>query len=216
MKNQNHGQIINLFVEAVYSDKIILNTQKDLGGDVFEMYPEEQLHKLSVGSEILAILFLSELSKNIEASMHLEKHANQAIKNLKPQQEVDLFVIQETDLGYKCIIDGKHIGLLYKNEVFKPVKKFDQLKGYIKNIRDDQRLDLILRAAGHKATQDIWELILELLKNNNGILNVTDRTPPEDIYNMFGVSKKKFKIALGQLYKNRKIIVSETHIQLVK
>jgi len=112
-------------------------------------------------------------------------------------------------------VNKKNLGLLYKNEVFQKIFYADQLKGFVKKLRDDQRLDLILRAAGHQATDDIAILIVELLKKNNNFLAITDKTSPEEIHLKFNASKKKFKIALGRLYKERVITVSEDGIRLV-
>ncbi len=214
------GQIIPLFVESVIpQDHVVLNTSLKFDGDQFELPHQEQLHKLSIGSEVLCALFDSKQNfshfGSLMASMHLEKYANCDLSDLKPHQQVELYIIRETDLGFKCIVDGKYIGLLYKNEIFQPLNAHDQVLGFIKIIRDDNRIDLILRAPGHQATDDISDKILSLLKNNNGYLEITDKTEPEKIYQLFGASKKKFKIALGGLYKKQLITITEKGLYLV-
>lgn len=210
------GQIINLFVESVDSQETRLNTHRNFEGEFQFILPfEEQSHRLSVGSEILCVLYKEAGRSELFASMKLEKHANKNITHLKENQKVSLYIIRETDLGFKCIIDAEHIGMLYKNEVFQDLHAGDKVDGFIKKLRDDNKIDLILRAPGHKATGDISEKILEQLKINNGFLAVTDKTAPEEIYRLFGASKKKFKIALGGLYKARIIQVSDDGIKLI-
>lgn len=213
------GQFINLFVRTLETEQVIL---EDKNESIFVMPNSEQSHKLQEGSEILAILFnpdgensLSESDCDLLASMKLEKHANYDISQLKVDQKVDLFIINETDLGYKCIVNGEKIGLLYKNEVFKQLLPGEQTEGYIAQIRADHRIDLKLRASGHQATTDIGDNILEQLKLAGGFLAINDKTTPEKIYELFGVSKKKYKIALGGLYKKRLILVSDEGIRLI-
>ena len=125
-------------------------------------------------------------------------------------------IASETELGFKAIIDNQYIGLLYKNEIFQPLYVGDIVQAYIRKMRDDGKIDLILRAPGHKATTDIGEKILELLTAKEGFLAIHDKTPPEKIYELFGVSKKKYKVALGGLYKRKLISVDDDGIRLVK
>ena len=129
-------------------------------------------------------------------------------------QAVDLVIKNRTDLGYKAIVNEKHWGVLYKDEVFQFLENNQKIKGYIKKQREDGKLDLTLYPTGIKARGDISEMILSQLKENQGFLPITDKTAPEVIYENFGVSKKKFKIALGGLYKKRLITISEDGIRL--
>lgn len=178
------------------------------------MPASEQTHKLSVGNEIMTILFME--GSDLLASMRLEKHANADLKGLIAGQQVDLFVLNETPLGYKCIVDGAKIGMLYKNEVFAKLQTGQHTKGFISKLREDNKIDLLLRAPGHHATQDIGEKIIEELKKAGGFLAINDKTSPEKIYEIFGASKKKYKMALGGLYKQRLISVSDEGITLVR
>jgi len=207
------GSFLNLFVVNMNSYEVMLEDNEQ---NQFIMPASEQTHKLSIGNEIMAILFKDGPNGNSDllASMRLEKHANDNVTGLKPGQQVDLFIINETPLGYKCIVDGTKIGMLYKNEVFAQLKTGQHTKGFIAKIREDNKIDLLLRAPGHHATQDIGEKIIEELKKAGGFLAVTDKTNPEKIYELFGVSKKKYKIALGGLYKNRKISITDDGIKL--
>lgn len=133
-----------------------------------------------------------------------------------PEQTVTLKVIAETDLGYKCIVDGTYWGMLYYNEVFQTLFKNQELPGFIKQVREDGKLDLILYKAGSKGSEDIGEKIMDKLKSENGFLDFNEKTTPERIYDTFGVSKKKYKMALGGLYKKRLIVIKEDGIYLAK
>lgn len=129
--------------------------------------------------------------------------------------KVQLVIVDKTDLGYKAIVDDAYFGVLYYNEVFEDLQIEDQVEGYIQLIRPDQKIDLTLYKEGSKGSEEIAEKIMELLKKSGGVLSITSQTPPEVIYQQFGVSKKKFKMALGLLYKKRKIQILEHEIRLV-
>ncbi|HPI41791.1 MAG TPA: hypothetical protein PLJ21_13355 [Pseudobdellovibrionaceae bacterium] len=129
-------------------------------------------------------------------------------------QPVQLVIKSQTDLGYKAIVDQKFWGVLYYNEVFQNIEKNQEITGYIRKIREDGKIDLALLPSGHQAAQDLGEKIIEVIIKAGGTMNVTDKTDAETIYRLFGVSKKKFKIALGGLYKQRKITISQEFIQL--
>lgn len=208
--NYKPGTFLNLFVTQMNPHEIILES---VNKEEFIMPSAEQSHKLSVGSEILAVLYSD--GSDLYASMRLEKHANHNLQGYAEGQTVDLFVIKETPLGYKCIIDGAKVGMLYKNEVFTKLQTGQQIPGHIAKIREDHKIDLLLRAPGHHNTSDIGEKIIAELKKAGGFLAINDKTNPEKIYELFGVSKKKYKMALGGLYKKRLISVSDEGISLV-
>jgi uncharacterized protein len=174
----------------------------------------EQNDELQPDDEVLVYIYLDNNQRPC-ASMKIEKFLKKLPVEVLLNQEVDLIIYDETDLGFKAVVNKKNLGLLYKNEVFQKLYYADNLKGFVKKLRDDQRLDLILRAAGHKATDDIAIKLIELLKANNNFLDITDKTSPEVIHQKFNTSKKKFKIALGRLYKERVITVAEDGIRLV-
>lgn len=191
-----------------YGAFLYTGTQKDL------LIPHaEQNDDLEPGDEILVYVYLDNNQRPC-ASMKIEKFLKKNPVMVKLDEEVNLIIYDETDLGFKAIVNQKNLGLLYKNEVFQKLYYADQIKGYVKKLRDDQRLDLILRAAGHEATDDIALQIIGQLKANNNFLNITDKTDPTVIYQKFKASKKKFKIALGRLYKERVITVSDDGIRL--
>ena len=132
-----------------------------------------------------------------------------------PGQKVDLVILRETDLGFVAEINGADRGLLYHNEIFEILRVDQKISGYINRIRENGEIDLILQPFGNFGAEDIGKKILAALEKNNGFLPITDKTAPEKIYELFDVSKKKFKIALGGLYKKRLVLVTEKGIELV-
>ncbi|MBC7742583.1 MAG: GntR family transcriptional regulator [Bdellovibrionaceae bacterium] len=175
----------------------------------------EQTQSIAAGDDVVVKIYLDNVGRPC-ASMRLERHVNKVPPSYKDNEQVELLIASETDLGFKAVINQKHLGLLYKNEIFQPLQIGDFATGFIRKMREDGKIDLILRAPGHKATGDIGEKIIEMLKQNNGFLQIDDKTPPEKIYDLFGVSKKKYKIALGGLYKSKVITIVDHGIQLTK
>lgn len=135
--------------------------------------------------------------------------------NYDEGQKVELQILRATDLGFVAKINGTHEGLLYYGEIFEPLEIGQILPGYIKRVREDEKIDLLLQPFGNFGSQDLGSKILEILKNHKGFLPINDKTAAEKIYELFGVSKKKFKIALGGLYKKRLITIKDDGIRLV-
>jgi predicted RNA-binding protein (virulence factor B family) len=135
---------------------------------------------------------------------------------LRVGERVDLIIGEITPMGYKAIVNSKHLGMLYKNEIFQPLKLGQQVKGYIKKIREDGKIDLCLQKRNIEDIDLLSEKILKLLKESGGELDISDKTPPEKIYSMFGVSKKIYKNAIGSLYKRRLITIDDYSISLAR
>jgi hypothetical protein len=129
-------------------------------------------------------------------------------------QKVELLITDQTDLGIKAIVNNTHWGLLYENEIFQTLQRGQRIDGYIKTIRDDLRLDLSLHETGYGKVTSLTDRILQMLNDNGGELAVGDKSEPETIYALFGVSKKVFKQAIGALYKQKHIIIDKTTIRL--
>lgn len=187
------------------------NEEKDL----FLPY-SEQTKELEIGEEVMVFIYEDQQSRPI-SSMKIDKFLKAAdTSELKLEQKVDLIIYDKTDLGYKALINKKFIGILYNNEVFKPLRYLEECAGYVKKIRDDKKVDLILQPFGNKGAGDLGLRIIEALEDNNGFLAITDKTEPEAIYKIFQVSKKKFKMALGGIYKKRLVTIDDKGIHLVK
>jgi len=134
----------------------------------------------------------------------------------KPGQEVDLVILRETDLGFVAKINGQHEGLLYHDEIFRELWIGDEITGYINRLRPDGTIDLLLRSFGNFGAEELGDEILEILEENNGFVPVNTKSSAEEIYKVFGVSRKKFKMALGGLYKKRLVQFTDKGTELIK
>ena len=175
----------------------------------------EQRENLEEGQSVVVYVYLDKVSRRIVGSAKVEKFLDTFALDVEEGDEVDLMVFGKTPLGYKAIVNGLHTGVLYKNEVFKPLRIGDQMKGFIKKIREDEKIDLSLSKVGFEQSKDLTSIIIAKLKENGGFLRVTDKSNPDVIYQLFGESKKTFKKAVGHLYKQRMIEIEEEGIRLV-
>ncbi|MBU1568323.1 MAG: GntR family transcriptional regulator [Proteobacteria bacterium] len=173
----------------------------------------EQQTNMREGKSYVVFIFLSNKTNRITASSKLDKFLNMQSPKYKEGEEVDLIIYAETDLGYSAIVNSSHIGMIYVNEVFQKLVIGQRLQGYVKKIREDLKIDLRLQPTGYQNIDDISEAVLNVVKNHGGMVAVTDKSPPEDIYALFGVSKKVFKKAIGALYKKRVIIIASDGIK---
>jgi predicted RNA-binding protein (virulence factor B family) len=172
----------------------------------------EQQNSMRKGNAYVVFVFLSEKTHRITASSKLDKFLGRKPPELKEGERVDLLVYSHTDLGYSAVVNGSHVGMIYDNEVFQKLVIGQRLEGYVKKIREDFKIDLRLQQTGYQQVDDISRAILETLKRNGGRVALTDKSPPEDIYAMFGISKKLFKKAIGSLYKQKLIQINSDGI----
>jgi len=131
-------------------------------------------------------------------------------------QKVNLLISRRTEIGFLAIINGTHQGILYKNQVFQPLKIGQEIDGFIKKLRDDQKIDLSLQKPGYKAIDAVSRKILDQLQEHGGFISVTDKSSPNLVSDFFGISKKTFKKAIGKLYKKRLIVLEEKGIRMRK
>jgi predicted RNA-binding protein (virulence factor B family) len=131
-------------------------------------------------------------------------------------QLVDLMIGIQTAIGYQAIINNANRGILYKNEVFQPLKRGQEIKGFIKKVREDKKIDLCLHKPGYEKVDDLSDQIIQILNKEGGYISLTDKSSPHVIYDWFGVSKKTFKKAIGALYKKRLISIETDGIRLIK
>lgn len=174
----------------------------------------EQHHELEVGRSYLVKVFLDDQNR-IAATTKIDKFLSDESDDFEVGQKVSLIIADKSDLGVKAIINNSHWGMLYENELFQPVRKGQKLDGYIKQIREDRKIDLSLHQPGYGKVVSLTDTIIAKLKANNGVLMLSDKSPPEAIYAAFGVSKKVFKQAIGALYKQQLITIDKTGIKLV-
>ncbi len=166
----------------------------------------EQHHELDVDDSYFFKLFLDEKGR-VAATTKIAQFLADEVEEGEfiVGQKVDLLIAEQTDLGIKAIVNNAYWGLLYENEVFQTLRKGQRIAGYIKTIRDDFRLDLVLHEVGYGKVTTLTDTILQSLRDNGGTLAVGDKSDPETIYTLFGVSKKVFKQAIGALYKQKQI-----------
>ncbi len=174
----------------------------------------EQLDTMEDGKSYVVFVFLSEKTNRVTASSKLDKFLGLHPPDFTEDEEVDLIIFDKTDLGYRAVINQSHVGMIYENEVFQKLLIGQQLKGYIKKIREDLKIDLILQQSGYQRVDDIAQATLNIIKDHGGKVTVTDKSPPEEIYALFGVSKKVFKKAIGALYKKRLITIDKEGINV--
>ena len=174
----------------------------------------EQHHEMEVGRSYLVKVFLDDKNR-IAATTKIDRFINDESVDFEVGQKVSLIIAEKTELGFKAIVNNTHWGLLYQNELFQPLRKGQKLDGYIKKIRDDQKIDLSLHHPGYGKVVSLTDNILIKLKENDGVLMLSDKSPPEAIYAAFGVSKKVFKQAIGALYKKKLITLDKNGIRLI-
>lgn len=176
----------------------------------------EQRAKMVEGGIYLVYLFLDVLTKRIAASAKIDKFLDNTPPEYEPGDEVQLMIAEETDLGYKAIVNGLHWGMLYNNQLYQKLALGQNITGYINKVRDDEKIDLLLEKPGYEKVDAISQKILDELKKNRGFMAVSDNTSPEMINALLGISKKNFKKAIGSLYKKRMITFDSDGIRLVK
>lgn len=205
------GEFAPLRVKTITSSGAFLDW--GLEKDLF-VPKSEQRQRMQEGKSCLVHLFLDEKTNRIIASAKIDKFLDLQPPEYTEGQEVDLLIAEQTDLGYKAIVNQCHGGMIYKNEVFQRLAVGRRVKGFIKKIREDLKIDLSLQKTGGRAVDDIAQAVLATLQAHGGRIAVSDKSPPEDIYALFGVSKKNFKKAIGALYKKRLIIIDTNDIRL--
>lgn len=175
----------------------------------------EQMGEMGVGKRCVVIAQLDQTNQRMIASARLFRHLSEDnTDTFRTDQEVELMVCQRTDLGFKAVINGTHLGVLYSGEVFQSLSIGSRLKGFVKAPRPDKKIDLILQRPSAEARNQLENEILEHLKQHSGVSKLTDKSPPEEIYKTFSCSKKAYKHAIGSLYRSRLITLSKERIAL--
>ncbi|MBD9178583.1 MAG: GntR family transcriptional regulator [Odoribacter splanchnicus] len=174
----------------------------------------EQRETMLEGHSYLVYAYVDKASDRIVASTKIDKYLDQVFPEYEPGQEVDVLIARKSDLGYSVIVNNAHWGLIYQNEIFQPVKIGQKLKGYIKEIREDEKIDVSLQPAGYAKIDGLSKMILDKIRDNGGVLDISDKSAPEEIYNLFGCSKKNYKKAIGALFKRGMIDIDVDEIRL--
>lgn len=174
----------------------------------------EEKRPLQVGDYCVVHVFLDKRSKRITATARLDRYLDNVPANYQAGEEVDLLVVESTDMGFKAIINGKHWGLIHKNEAFKFLRSGMQEKGYIKEVRSDGKISLSLQPIGEDLRDSLGEQIMAKLREQGGTLALSDKSSPEAISAHFRASKGNFKKAIGGLYKQGRIVIHADRIEL--
>ncbi|MGD9488710.1 MAG: S1 RNA-binding domain-containing protein [Calditrichaceae bacterium] len=239
-KNSKPGDKISVFIYTDSEDRLIATTLtpkaildefaflrvKDvnrfgafldwgLEKDLFVPFREQKI-RMSQGESYIVRLCLDSKTNRLFATTKIQKYLKSDPDNLKENLEVNLLIYRQTDLGMMAIIDNKYSGMLYAEEIREEMRVGDSRIGYIKNIRDDKKIDLSLKPLGYKAVIDSKPDVMDLLEKAGGFLPYNDKSSPREIEETFRMSKKMFKKVIGGLYKDGKISIGEKGIRLVK
>jgi uncharacterized protein len=241
------GDELKVFLYHDGEDRIIATTQEPKGvlGDIVKMRAvtvtphgafldmglmkdifvpkSKQIFDMRVNGDYLVKIYLDEQTGRIAATEKLEPFLSNEELTVKELEIVDLIVYRRTDIGYVCIINNQHTGVLHFNEIYRNIGVGDKFKGFIKKIypvsndkEERFRIDVAAGKPGYNRVEDEAGKVIRLLKENNGYLPYNDKSKPEDIYDFFGMSKKTFKMTTGNLYKERKISFEKTGIKLLE
>jgi len=233
------GDWLNVFVYLDSEDKLIATTDKPkaqvgefaslkvveinriglfldwgLPKDLLLPHSEEK-RPLQVGDYCVVFLYVDPRTRRITATARLDRHLDKTPARYRVGDPVDLLVVEQTDLGFKAIIEGRHWGLIHKNEVFKFLRPGLRERGYIRELRADGKISLSLQPLGNEAADALQALILQKLEEQGGVLPLSDKSPAEAIARAFGVSKGNFKKAIGGLYKQGRIVIHADRIEQV-
>jgi predicted RNA-binding protein (virulence factor B family) len=172
--------------------------------DLFVPFREQKM-KMLEGNTYVVFVYLDLDSDRIAGSAKLDQFLDETPPPFEQGEEVEIIIAQKTDLGFKVIINETHWGLIFKNEIFGNIRIGDKRKAYIKNLRDDDKIDVSLQKEGYDRIDSVSKTILQKIEDEGGFLALTDKSSPEEISATFGISKKAFKKAIGALYKQRLI-----------
>ena len=207
------GDVVMLKVVAVTPQGAFLDF--GLMKDLF-VPRSQQLMGMRQGGQYLVRIYLDERTGRIAATEKIDEFLSNDRLTVKELEIVNLTVYRRTDIGYVVIINNVHTGVLHFNEIYRDIHIGDKLEGYIKTIRPENKIDVVLGKPGYKRVEDETEKVMRLLHENNGYLPYNDKSAPEKIYEYFGMSKKTFKMATGALYKQGKINFAKEGILLVE
>ena len=166
------------------------------------------------GRSYVVWLYVDNITGRCVATMKLKPYIDNDLITVKPRQKVDIVIASESPIGYRAIINSRHWGMIYKNQIFRPVRVGDSMEGWVRRITDDNRIDLTLQQQGYDGVTSSAETLLSLIKEHGGELPVGDNSTPDEIHALTQMSKKVFKRAVGILLKRGDITAESTQIKL--
>lgn len=234
------GDELNVFIYHDSEDRVIATTQRPKGivGEIVKLKAvsvtrqgafmdwglmkdlfvpvSKQLSRMHAGEEYLVRIYIDERTGRVAASEKLEAFLSNESLTVREMDLVNLTVYRRTEIGYVMIINHLHTGVLHFNEIYRPIEIGDHFEGYIKKIYPDNKIDVTAGKPGYQRVEEETQKILRLLDENNGYLPFHDKSDPDEIYSFFGMSKKTFKMTIGNLYKQQKIMFTKTGIKRVE
>jgi len=234
------GDELNVFIYHDSEDRVIATTQRPKGivGEIVKLKAvsvtrqgafmdwglmkdlfvpvSRQLSRMHAGEEYLVRIYIDERTGRVAASEKLEAFLSNEVLTVREMDLVNLTVYRRTEIGYVMIINHLHTGVLHFNEIYRPIEIGDHFEGYIKKIYPDNKIDVTAGKPGYQRVEEETQKILRLLDENNGYLPFHDKSDPDEIYSFFGMSKKTFKMTIGNLYKQQKIMFTKTGIKRVE
>lgn len=238
-ENAQIGDLVKVFIYRDSEDKIIATTDKPLvivgefaylkvkSQSNFGAFLDwglmkdllvpfsEQKEKMNIGQSYLVGLYVDKLTNRIVGTQHINKYLRDNEITINEGDEVDILICDETDLGYKVIVNQKYWGMIYKNQIFSDIDTGQRINAWVKQIREDGKIDVTLQQPGFKEVLSAEEKILKLLEQQNGYSDLNDDSKPDEIYTELQISKKVFKKAIGKLFREKKIMITENGIQLI-
>ena len=169
----------------------------------------EQRVRMQAGRSYIVYVHIDPSSGRIVASAKLDRFLNKTYPDYYHRQKIDVLIVQQLEIGYRIIVDGKHWGMIYNNELYQQVNVGEHHMGFVKQVRDDGKIDVTLAKIEKMRIDDVADEILNYLQENGGTMTLSDKSSPEDILNAFNCSKKDFKKALGLLYKQHKVTLGD-------
>lgn len=236
LPNMNIGDMVEVFVFLDGEERLVATTEQpkvqvgevgylkvvalekvgaflDWGVSKHLLVPfSEQKVKMELDRSYLVYVYIDKITDRIVATMKLEKFIDKIPHQYTVGQNIDLQIWTKTEVGYKAIINHQHHGILYHNEIFQPLRIGQKLQGYIKKVRPDGKIDLSIGAIGYQKVDSHSEKILNMLTKAKGFLPYNDKTDPDVIYKIFGMSKKTFKMTIGNLFKRKLLLIDDKGI----
>jgi len=233
------GDVLNVFVFRDSDDRLIATTLKplatadtfaflevkqvneigaflDWGMDKDLLVPfREQAQRMEPGKSYVVFVYLDEETDRLVGSTKLSRFIIREDVDVQEGDIVDLLIYSETDLGFNAIVNDLYTGLIYKNEIYEAIRVGDKMQGFVKRVREDEKIDLSLQKSGYELVDDVKWRILKLIKEENGFLALNDNSTPEEIKAKLQISKKAFKKAIGALYRERLVKLTEKGVELI-
>lgn len=237
-KETDVGDVLDVFIYLDSEDKLVATTltPKAMVGEVAKLkavavskagafmdwglpkdllvpFSEQQL-TIEEGRSYLVYLYLDKETDRIAGSTKLNRYIGKTEPDYQRGEEVDLTITQRTDLGYVAAINHSHWGMVFHGELFRPLRVGQKVKGFIKRVRDDGKIDLTLQKEGYDKVDELSKRVMNVLRAEGGFLPLSDKSPADEIYQKFGVSKNAYKMTIGRLYKQRQITIKREGISL--